>query len=1531
MPKKRQRRGMSSLSLSGEYSDAWVSIDSSTECIPPTPSQPLSPCQVMISDGLFSQIGDTGELLEIGAWKVKCHLPANQITSVGAIRPFRKDTSSEELTEALIDAGFRGVTVERIYKGKDKIVTAFFKVVFNTTTLPQFVRIGYQQYRDIEVSGNEAADSTAKAAHLLRYRTLTPYSKEETRLLCVEVLRAKYKLNMTNDIKQVSQLPPETVYRIKSSQVITSVYAALKELVENALDSGASVLNVRLEDYGLKLIEVKDNGHGISESDLSKVCLPHTTSKIVQFSDLENLSTYGFRGEALSSLCQLASVTITSKPLSCSVGRSCCFSATGNITASKSTACNTGTCVTVSKLFQPLPVRLKFHSDGRRKKEQLKKVEELLMAYSVARPGLHVTLTHDRQVVYHKSAAANTHQCLHAVFKECAPSLVNVCRTRDKLTISVFLPRLSKGDLENISSSKEASLKSKKKASTLPLYCRPTPDKLFILVNDRPVYHKELEKRVKLFFSSCHEKLERSCPMGVIIVQLPADTIDVNLEPSKDRVIISGEDVVLELLTEILTELYGPVNEALPRSLLEKQALQENTDHEFMNKENINSSPENSSPRSTDTTSSNFSASCVDGSFCNQTSASTNLGVRSSKITKQPAFSENVPGDLLPASNLTPDERNVLEEILSQDILAHDPGASNLVPASAPSLSEVPGSSFSNPVFLNEPILCYQAQEGENISSLDKNEVLRRSSILALPIGTTSAADEGSHDTEPPSALLRGVSGDINPVAWSKGQILGDSGTNIQSVHVLSADPRGCRRGLSDDCSVSPAKRFKISFDDFRSSCIESKPLHSPSGCLEPLKNEDLITVSNSEVPTPIANSTSVIPSTNSSNAPHQIPSVQITSPDNITPVKSVKHSSNSTSDFCESSESIHMRNGTSRDPLVAGENSTTFKSSRLDVSVSSANGSSLNNDDTSSPQLRGSEALLHSEVPPRRLETSADRAACRTVLGTPTTERWPHGGHLVCKPITAFAAFAKHVRSDVLRELAGADFTVVGKEIAVRWKALDPEARHEFEEVAKRDVVRYHKEIRELRQRQRVSQMTASPGGSMDRFVSPVAWSSLDGSDNDGANANRSPTGVTGNATSDKNNTPGTANNVKKSSHTDLKPWQSRCITTDVSLSHIKSLLLAGSRRSSAPTTLRMVGRLHYPSLPSLKRGGGTCTKEDAIVLGNSDESNPCGAGLTCSRNDARINSPATQIDSHCTMRDPCGVFQTAARPQSPRNSATSLSGTPADTPTPADSPVSDCGQNQTTSSNTLCWVCVDPQTQTLYGVHSSALCELLLCYQLLESYKLPAQPLANPVPFNESTLVNWHALLHLPRRPSLGTDHDIVTDPRLSSNGLEVVLYRDGSVVTHGELVAVADNVGFYGINDLQEVLSYIARNPAATLIQTRPVKLRHWIQAESVRMTRCSDERDDDYESVTEKLQRWRNFSFKYSPSPAAAGVTSGNVPSFLSSANVQSNKDVPLPVPGLPNPGLCLHNKAILHVLYNLDDLPGSQSQQHRSSQ
>ncbi|KAF2343645.1 hypothetical protein FHG87_025599 [Trinorchestia longiramus] len=93
---------------------------------------------------------DPSELLkttEIGPWKVKCRLPANQSTSMGVIGPFGEDTSNEDLTEALKEAGFEGALAERIFKGRDKIKTSMFKVIFDSNSLPPYVRIGYQQYR----------------------------------------------------------------------------------------------------------------------------------------------------------------------------------------------------------------------------------------------------------------------------------------------------------------------------------------------------------------------------------------------------------------------------------------------------------------------------------------------------------------------------------------------------------------------------------------------------------------------------------------------------------------------------------------------------------------------------------------------------------------------------------------------------------------------------------------------------------------------------------------------------------------------------------------------------------------------------------------------------------------------------------------------------------------------------------------------------------------------------------------------------------------------------------------------------------------------------------------------------------------------------------------------------------------------------------------------------------------------------------------------------------------------------------------
>ena len=111
-------------------------------------------------------------------------------------------------------------------------------------------------------------------------------------------------------------LPKETVSLITSGQIITSAYSVVKELVENSLDAGATSIEVRLDNYGLDKVEVKDDGCGLSRDQIHLMTTKeHYTSKISQFQDLTNgnLSTYGFRGEAVNAICTVSEVKITSK------------------------------------------------------------------------------------------------------------------------------------------------------------------------------------------------------------------------------------------------------------------------------------------------------------------------------------------------------------------------------------------------------------------------------------------------------------------------------------------------------------------------------------------------------------------------------------------------------------------------------------------------------------------------------------------------------------------------------------------------------------------------------------------------------------------------------------------------------------------------------------------------------------------------------------------------------------------------------------------------------------------------------------------------------------------------------------------------------------------------------------------------------------------------------------------------------------------------------------------------------------------
>ncbi|XP_045483911.1 putative postmeiotic segregation increased 2-like protein 1 isoform X3 [Pieris rapae] len=113
--------------------------------------------------------------------------------------------------------------------------------------------------------------------------------------------------------ENIKPINKDTVHKICSGQVVVSLAIAVKELLENSLDAGATNVDIRLKNYGIDLIEVSDNGTGVTEDNMAALTLKYHTSKLNDYSDLLGVTSFGFRGEALSSLCSLANLTIITR------------------------------------------------------------------------------------------------------------------------------------------------------------------------------------------------------------------------------------------------------------------------------------------------------------------------------------------------------------------------------------------------------------------------------------------------------------------------------------------------------------------------------------------------------------------------------------------------------------------------------------------------------------------------------------------------------------------------------------------------------------------------------------------------------------------------------------------------------------------------------------------------------------------------------------------------------------------------------------------------------------------------------------------------------------------------------------------------------------------------------------------------------------------------------------------------------------------------------------------------------------------
>jgi len=189
--------------------------------------------------------------------------------------------------------------------------------------------------------------------------------------------------NMGHELPMIRQLDEVAVNQIAAGEVVERPASAVKELVENALDAGATRIELALKDGGKTLIQVTDDGHGMSAENLPLSLSRHATSKI-DGSDLLNIHTFGFRGEALASLGAVGRLTITSRARGADTAHSLSVSG-GQIAPIRPAALSAGTVVELRDLFYATPARLKFLRTDR---AEMQAITDVVKRLAMAEPGI---------------------------------------------------------------------------------------------------------------------------------------------------------------------------------------------------------------------------------------------------------------------------------------------------------------------------------------------------------------------------------------------------------------------------------------------------------------------------------------------------------------------------------------------------------------------------------------------------------------------------------------------------------------------------------------------------------------------------------------------------------------------------------------------------------------------------------------------------------------------------------------------------------------------------------------------------------------------------------------------------------------------------------------------------------------------------------------------------------------------------------------------------------------------------------------
>lgn len=300
-------------------------------------------------------------------------------------------------------------------------------------------------------------------------------------------------------------LDENTANRIAAGEVVERPASAVKELVENAIDAGATQISVTLEEGGKQAIIVTDNGTGMTRSDAILALQRHATSKIRSAEDLFSIQTLGFRGEALPSIASVSHFLLTTKPTDEESGTALAVEG-GTMDAVEEVATRDGTTIEVRDLFFNTPARLKFLKST---PTEVARSVEVVGPLAVAYPHIAFRLRHGKQEVFSTPGTGEALAALAAVWgRDVARKLIPLHHDLGGIAVSGFL--------------------------ATPDVTRPGRSHELFFVNRRPIKSRLLSHAVEDAFRSLTP--DSRYPIGAIFVEIHPDLVDVNVHPTKTEV-----------------------------------------------------------------------------------------------------------------------------------------------------------------------------------------------------------------------------------------------------------------------------------------------------------------------------------------------------------------------------------------------------------------------------------------------------------------------------------------------------------------------------------------------------------------------------------------------------------------------------------------------------------------------------------------------------------------------------------------------------------------------------------------------------------------------------------------------------------------------------------------------------------------------------------------------------------------------------------------------------------------------------------